>query len=275
VTNFRVRPMLIDSHCHLDFTDFAANRDAIVERARLAGIVRMITISTRVDCFRDVSALAEAYPEVFCTVGVHPDHVLEEPDVTAGRLVDLARHPKCVGIGETGLDYHYDKVPRDIARDMFRTHIEAARRGGLPLVVHARDADEDVATILREEMTKGPFKAVLHCFTASRELAEAALELGIFISFSGIITFKKSDALREIARDIPLDRLLIETDAPFLAPVPHRGKCNEPAFVAATAKILAELKNVSQDVLAAITTENALFLFDKIQPPTEIDRVAA
>jgi TatD DNase family protein len=267
--------MLIDSHCHLDFADFAVDRDAIVERARVARVVRMITISTRVDRFSDLLALAETYPAVFCTVGTHPDHVLDERGVTANRLVDLARHPKCVGIGETGLDYHYDKVPREIAQHAFRAHIEAARRSGLPLVVHARDADDDVAAILYDEMTKGPFKAVLHCFTASRALAETALDLGIFISFSGIITFKKSDALREIARDIPLDRLIIETDAPFLAPVPHRGKCNEPAFVVATAKILAELKDVSNEFLAAKTTANALSLFDKMLPPSEIDRCAA
>jgi TatD DNase family protein len=267
--------MLIDSHCHLDFADFAADRDAIVERARIAGVGRMITISTRVDLFSDILALAEAYPEVFCTVGTHPDHALEEHGVTADSLVDLARHPKCVGIGETGLDYHYDKVPREIAQQVFRTHVVAARRSGLPLVVHARDADDDVAAILRDEMAKGPFKAVLHCFTASRALAETALDLGIFISFSGIITFKKSDALRNIARDIPLDRLIIETDAPFLAPVPHRGKCNEPAFVVATAKLLAELKDVSNEFLTAKTTANALSLFDKMPPPSEIARFAA
>lgn len=267
--------MLVDSHCHLDFADFAAERDAIVERARNAGVTRMISISTRVDQFSEIAALSEAYPEVFCTVGTHPEHVLDEPEATVDCLVDLATHPKCVGIGETGLDYHYDKVPRDIARRVFRTHIDAARLSGLPLVVHARDADDDIAAILCDEMAKGSFKAVLHCFTASRALAETALELGIFISFSGIVTFKKSTELREIARDVPLDRLIVETDAPFLAPVPHRGKRNEPAFVVATAQILAELKGVPSDLLAAETTANALSLFDKMPPPTNVRRSAA
>ncbi len=267
--------MLIDSHCHLDLADFASERDAIVERARVAGIVRMITISTRVDRFPEVLALAETYPEVFCTVGTHPEHVLEEPDATADRLLDLARHPKCVGIGETGLDYHYDNVPHDIAQRAFRAHIEAARRSGLPLVVHARDADADIAAILRDEMAKGSFKALLHCFTASRALAEAALDLGIFISFSGIVTFKKSEELRAIARDVPLDRLIVETDAPFLSPVPHRGKRNEPAFVAATAKVLAEVKGISTRTLAEKTTANVLSLFDKMLPPSNVHRNAA
>ncbi len=267
--------MLIDSHCHLDFPDFAPELDAVVERARIAGISRMITISTRVDRFAEVVALAEAYPEVFCTVGTHPDHVLEEPGVTADRLIDLAQHSKCVGIGETGLDYHYDKVPHDVAQRAFRTHIEAARRSGLPLVIHARDADSDMAAILREEMASGRFKALLHCFTASRALAEAALTLGLYISFSGIVTFKKSDELREIARDVPLDRLIVETDAPFLAPVPHRGKRNEPAFVAATATALAGLKGISTDELAEKTTSNVLALFNKMVPPSNVRRCAA
>jgi len=269
------REMLIDSHCHLDFADFAPERDAIVERARVAGIVRMITISTRVDRFPEILALAETYPEVFCTVGTHPEHVLEDLEVTADRLVELTRHPKCVGIGETGLDYHYDRVPREVAQRAFLTHIDAARRTGLPLVVHARDADGDIATILRDEMTKGSFKALLHCFTASRALAEAALDLGIFISMSGIVTFKKSSELRAIARDIPLNRLIVETDAPFLAPVPYRGKRNEPAFVSATAKILAEIKDVSPEVLAAETTANVLSLFGKMPPPSTAKRCAA
>lgn len=267
--------MLIDSHCHLDFADFAAERDAIIERARHSGVLRMITISTRVDRFSELLAIAETYPEVYCTVGTHPDHVLDEPEVTADQLVELARHPKCVGIGETGLDYHYDNVPRDRARHAFVTHVEAARRSGLPLVVHARDADDDVADILRSEMAKAPFKALLHCFTATRGLAETALDLGLYISFSGIITFKKSDELRAIARDIPRDRLIIETDAPFLAPVPHRGKRNEPAFVMATAKVLAELKGVSSEVIAEETTSNVLCLFDKMQQPSKFQVCSA
>ncbi|MEJ0094736.1 MAG: TatD family hydrolase [Methylocella sp.] len=259
--------MLIDSHCHLDFPDFSAERDAVVERARGAGVRRMITISTRVDKFASISALAEAYPEVFCTVGDHPDHVHEGPEASLDQLLLLAQHPKCVGIGEAGLDYHYDNAPRDLAEQVFRTHIAAARQTGLPLVIHAREADADMAAILTDEMGKGPFKAILHCFTSSLSLAETGLALGLSISFSGIVTFKKSEALRDIARIVPLDRLLIETDAPFLAPVPHRGKRNEPAFVAATAKTLAEVKGLSIEGLAAQTSANALRLFDKMPPP--------
>ncbi len=259
--------MLIDSHCHLDFRDFAAERDAIVARARAAGVARMITISTRLDQFAAVSALAEVYPDVFCTVGDHPDHAGEGAEATADRLVALAQHPKCVGIGETGLDYHYDKVPHDRAERVFRTHIEAARRTGLPIVIHSRDADADMAAILMDEMKKGPFKGLLHCFTSSPMLAEAALSLGLYISFSGVLTFKKADELRDIARTMPIDRLLVETDAPFLAPVPHRGGRNEPAFVAATAAVLAGLKGMTAEGLAAATSANALRLFDKMPPP--------
>ncbi|MGB8277375.1 MAG: TatD family hydrolase, partial [Methylovirgula sp.] len=222
--------MLIDTHCHLDFPDFAAERDAVVARARAAGLRRMITISTQVEKFPTISAIAEAYDDVYCTVGTHPHEAHVEAEASVARLVDLAGHPKCVGIGEAGLDYHYDRAPRDVAARVFRTHIAAARESGLPLVIHARDADADVAAILEDEMGKGEFKALLHCFTSSRQLAERALALGLSISFSGVLTFKKSDELRAIARDVPPDRLLVETDAPFLAPVPYRGKRNEPAF---------------------------------------------
>lgn len=259
--------MLIDSHCHLDFPDFSAERDAIVERARAAGLARMITISTRTDEFEKIKAIAEAYEDVFCTVGTHPHHAHEEAEASKDRLVALARHRKCVGIGEAGLDYHYDKAPRDLAARVFRTHIAAARDSGLPIVIHARDADSDVAAILRDEMEKGVFKGLLHCFTASAFLAETALSLGLFISFSGVVTFKNSEGLRDIARTVPMDRLLVETDAPFLAPVPYRGKRNEPAFVAATAKILAEVKGVALQTLARETSANALRLFDKMPPP--------
>ena len=250
--------MLIDSHCHLDFPEFAPEVDAVIARAKAAGVLRMITISTRVAKVDTYRRLAEAHDEVWFSVGTHPHHAHEEADIAAADLVDLAGHPKCVAIGEAGLDYHYDKAPRDIAARVFRTHITAARESGLPLVIHARDADADIAAILRDEMKKGSFKALLHCFTASRELAETALELGLTISFSGVLTFKNSGDLRAIARDVPLDRLIVETDAPFLAPVPYRGKRNEPAFVAATAKVLAEVKNVSEAALAATTTDNVL-----------------
>ncbi len=266
--------MLIDSHCHLDFPDFAAERDAVIARARAAGLRRMITISTRTDAFASISQIAETYPKMFCTVGTHPHHAHEEAEVSADHLVELARHPKCVGIGETGLDYHYDKPPRDIAERVFRTHIAAARQTSLPIVIHARDADADIAAILREEMGKGLFKGLLHCFTSSPMLAETGLSLGLCISFSGILTFKNSQSLREIARTVPMDRLLVETDAPYLAPVPHRGKRNEPAFVAATAQVLADVKGVSSETLAATTSANALRLFDKMTPPA-VDAEAA
>jgi TatD DNase family protein len=259
--------VLIDSHCHLDFPDFAVERDAVVERARAAGLKRLITISTRTQDFASVSALAERYEEVFCTVGTHPHNAHEEAGVSPEQLVALARHPKCVGIGEAGLDYYYDAAPRDIAARVFRTHIAAARVSGLPIVVHARDADADIAAILRDEMEQGAFTAVLHCFTGSAMLAEAALSLGLYISFSGILTFKNSQALREIARSVPMDRVLVETDAPFLAPVPHRGKRNEPAFVCATAQMLAKVKGVSAPDIAAETTRNALHLFSKMPAP--------
>jgi TatD DNase family protein len=267
--------MLIDSHCHLDFADLAVERDSVLGRARAAGLGRLITISTRVAEFPAISALAEAYEEVFCTVGTHPDAAHEEWDISAEKLVELSLHPKCVGIGETGLDYHYDHAPRDVAAQVFRTHIAAARTSGLPLVIHARDADADVASILEDEMGKGPFKALLHCFTSSAMLAERALALGLYISFSGVLTFKKADDLRAIARTIPLDRLLVETDSPFLAPVPHRGKRNEPAFVRETAKVLAELKGVSEAAIASATSANVLRLFSKMPPPELVSVEAA
>jgi len=266
--------VLIDSHCHLDFADFAAERDAVVERARAAGIRRMITISTHTEAFDSISRLSETYEDVFCTVGTHPHHAHEEAEVFLDRLAALARHPKCVGIGEAGLDYHYDKTPRDIAARVFRTHIAAARQSGLPIVIHARDADTDVAAILQDEMGKGAFKGLLHCFTASALLAETALSLGLFISFSGVLTFKNSQNLRDIARTVPMDRVLVETDAPFLAPVPYRGKRNEPAFVAATARTLAEVKGVSIQTIAQETSANTLRLFSKMPPPA-LDAEAA
>jgi TatD DNase family protein len=261
--------MLIDTHCHLDFPDFAPEQAEIVARARTAGVGRMVTISTHVTKFPQVRAIAEAYEDVFCTVGTHPHHAYEEPEASVAELVALANHPKCVGFGEAGLDYHYDRAPREISARVFRTHIAAARESGLPLVVHTRDADADCAAILREEMGKGAFKALLHCFTSSRALAETALELGLYLSFSGVVTFKNSNELRAIARDVPLERMLVETDAPFLAPVPHRGKRNEPAYVAETARVLAEVKGVSEAEIARATTDNALSLFSKMSAPLE------
>jgi TatD DNase family protein len=256
--------MLIDSHCHLDFPDFASERDAVVARARAAGVGRMITISTRVERADAYRAIAEAHDEVFYTIGTHPHQAHLEPEASPDMLVALARHPRCVGIGEAGLDYHYDETPRDIAARVFRAHIAAARISGLPLVIHARDADGDVAAILEDEMGKGAFKALLHCFTAGPALAETALRLGLSISFSGVLTFKKSEDLRAIAARVPMDRLLVETDAPFLAPVPYRGKRNEPAYVAHTAAVLAEVKGVGLTEIAAATTANVLSLFSKM-----------
>ena len=256
--------MIIDSHCHLDFPDFAPERDAVVARARQAGLARMITISTRIDKFDHVKEVAEAYHDVFFTVGTHPHQAHLDPETPAERIVELARHPKCVGIGEAGLDYHYDQAPRDTAERVFRTHIAAARLSGLPLVIHTRDADEDTARILTDEMGQGGFKALLHCFTGGPELARTALALGLTISFSGVLTFKTSDALRAIAAEIPMDRILVETDAPFLAPVPKRGKRNEPAFVVHTAQALADIKGVDLATLATTTTANVLKLFDKM-----------
>jgi len=266
--------MLIDSHCHLDFPDFAPERDAVIARAQAAGLARMITISTRVDAFAKISAIAEAYEPVYCTVGTHPLEAHQDPEVSIAQLVDLASHPKCVGLGEAGLDYHYDSAPRDVAHRVLRTHIAAARETGLPLVIHSRDADEDMAMILEEEMGKGPFKALLHCFTSSAKLAVTGVALGLSISFSGVLTFKKSDELRAIASQVPLDRLLVETDAPFLAPQPYRGKRNEPAFVVETAKVLASVKGISEAEIAAATTANVFRLFSKMPEPHKNEAAA-
>jgi TatD DNase family protein len=258
--------MLTDSHCHLDFAEFAPELDAVVARARAAGVGRIITIATRVARHAELAWIAERFEDVFFTVGTHPHQAAEEPDVPAERLVALSRHPKCVGIGEAGLDYHYDEVPRDVAARVFRTHSAAARASGLPLVIHAREADDDVAAILRDEMGQGRFTGVLHCFTSSPALAATGLDLGLFISFSGVVTFKNSEGLRDIAREVPLDRMLVETDAPFLAPVPYRGKRNEPAFVGETARVLAEIKGLDPVAFAAETSRNVDRLFGKLPP---------
>lgn len=258
--------MLVDSHCHLDFPTFDAERDAVVARAHAAGVQRLVTIATTVGRHAVLQAIAERYPEVFFTVGTHPLEAGNEPDVGVATLLERAHHPKCVGIGEAGLDYHYDPVPRALAERVFRTQIAAARQSGLPLVIHAREADHDMARILRDEMGQGAFRAVLHCFTGGWPLAEAGLELGLMISFSGVVTFKNSDALRAVARDVPLDRMLVETDAPFLAPQPVRGKRNEPAYVVHTARVLAELKGLSLPAFGAATGGNAAALFSKMPP---------
>jgi TatD DNase family protein len=256
--------MLVDSHCHLDFPDFDTERDEILARAAEAGVGLMVTISTRVRRFDAIRAIAERYEQVYCSVGTHPHNAHEELDVSADDLVALAGHPKVAAIGEAGLDYFYDKAPRENQARGFRTHIEAARRTRLPLVIHSRDADADMAAILEDETGKGAFPFILHCFSSGAELARTGLRLGGYISFSGILTFKKSEDLREIARSVPRDRLLVETDAPYLAPVPHRGRRNEPAFVADTARVLAETIDVSETEIAAITTANFRRLFKKV-----------
>jgi TatD DNase family protein len=260
--------MLIDSHCHLDFPDFAEERDEVIARAKRAGVARMVTISTRISRFDQIRAIAEAHDEVYCTVGVHPHQAAEEQGFTSvAALVDLSRHPKVVGIGETGLDYFYDNSPRDIQEAGFRIHAQACRETDLPIIVHTRDADDDTARILEQEGAGQGLRGVLHCFSSGRALAERALEMGFYISLSGIVTFRKSEELRDIVRSVPLDRILVETDAPFLAPMPKRGKRNEPAFVAHTAAVVAEVKGVSPEELAARTTENVLRLFNRMPAP--------
>jgi TatD DNase family protein len=255
---------LIDSHCHLDFADFARDVEDVILRAEAAGVERMITISTRVARGDRLVALAERFPQVYFSIGTHPHQAAEESETDMAAIRAFARHPKCVAIGEAGLDYHYDYAAPDIAATVFRAQIDAARELGLPLVIHSRDADEDMAAILRDEMGKGRFAAVLHCFTSGPALAETGLALGLYISFSGVLTFKNSVALRDIARAAPLDRILVETDAPYLAPVPHRGKRNEPAFVVDTARVLASVKGFDIDAVAAATRSNTLRLFAKM-----------
>ncbi|HEY6254886.1 MAG TPA: TatD family hydrolase [Xanthobacteraceae bacterium] len=258
------RPTLVDSHCHLDFDDFSGELDGIVARAQAAGVGRMVSISTRVRRQSALIAIAERFADVYCSVGTHPHYAHEELDLTVAELVALTRPAKTVAIGEAGLDYFYDLSPRAAQEQGFRNHIAAARETGLPLVIHSRDADADMAAILEEETGKGAFPAVLHCFTGGPELARRAIALGLFISFTGILTFKKSEALRAIAAELPGDRILVETDAPYLAPGRHRGKRNEPAFVVETAKVLAQTRNVAFEEIARQTTENFFRLFSKV-----------
>jgi len=257
-------PILADSHCHLDFPDFAAERDAVIGRARAAGVETMLTICTRLDQFAEVRAIAEAYDGIWCSVGAHPHEAADHAPLLTEQLLALTDHPRVVGIGETGLDFHYDLSPREVQERVFRVHIAASRASGLPLIIHAREADRDIARILEEER---PAPGVLHCFSSGRALAEAAIDLGFYVSISGIVTFRNAEELRAIVRDLPLDRLLVETDAPYLAPVPYRGKRNEPAFVAATAAAVAALKGVAPEHIAAVTHDNFFRLFTKATPP--------
>jgi TatD DNase family protein len=259
--------MLVDSHCHLDFPEFAPELDAVVARAKGAGVGLCVTIGTKLSGFARVREVAERFDNVWCSIGVHPHEADVEPLADASPLIEAAKHPKVVGIGESGLDYYYEHSPREAQKGNFHAHIAAARATGLPLIVHTRDADDDTIAILREEMARAPFTGLIHCFTGTQALADAALEIGFSISVSGIATFKNSQGLRDIIGNVPLDRLLVETDAPYLAPVPVRGKRNEPAFVAYTAAALAALKGVSVDTLAAATTENFFRLFTKVARP--------
>lgn len=259
--------MLVDSHCHLDFDVFDEDRAETIQRARDAGIGTMVTICTRVTRFDEIRAIAEANDDIWCSVGIHPHQAEEEPVVTVEDLVSRAQHPKVVGIGETGLDYFYDNSPRDLQKTSFRTHIAAARETGLPLIVHTRDADADMADILEDEMGKGAFTGVLHCFSSGAELAKRALDIGFYVSLSGIVTFKNAEDLRQIVLDVPADRILVETDSPFLAPIPNRGKRNEPSFVVHTAARVAELKNLKNEELSDISTDNFFRLFNKTARP--------
>jgi len=257
--------MLIDSHCHLDFPELTMDEAGVLARARTAGVAGMLTIGTRLDQFERVRAIAERHDNVWCSVGVHPHEAKEEGQRTPDRLIEAARHPKVVGIGETGLDFYYEHSPRAEQAESFRAHIAASRQTGLPLIVHTRDADAETGDMLEEEHGQGAFPGVIHCFSTGRAMAERALALGLYISISGIVTFKAAEELRTIVRDIPLDRLLVETDAPYLAPIPKRGKTNEPAFVAHTAAKVAELKGVSLAELEAATTDNFFRLFTKAE----------
>ncbi len=260
--------MLVDSHCHLDFDQLAEDRSGVLSRARAAGVGAMLTIGTHRSNHAVVKEIAESSPDIWCSIGIHP-HEADSDSLRAEELVALADHPKVVGIGETGLDFYYDHSDRERQADSFRAHCAAARETGLPIIVHTRNADAETADILREEYGAGALRGVIHCFTATRQFAAAALELGFYISFSGIVTFKKADDLRETAKFVPADRILVETDAPWLAPVPKRGKTNEPAYVGYTAACVAELRGLSPEELAEQTTANFYSLFDRAQPPAD------
>ena len=265
---------IVDSHCHLDFDSFEGDLKEVVKRARDAGVCRMVTICTKISAFDRVLAIAERFDDVFCSVGVHPHEAEQEGHVTLERLVELAGHPKVVGIGESGLDYFYGNAPREAQKVSFLTHIRAARETGLPLIVHSRDADEDMAEMLEEGYRQGPFPGLLHCFTAGPELARRAVEIGFYVSLAGIITFKSAESIRQTVAMIPSDRLLVETDSPYLAPVPMRGNRNEPAFVRHTHAALAIVKRVDETAFAEQTTENFLRLFSKVSRPNDLPGTA-
>ena len=255
--------MFVDSHCHLNYKGLVEQEGEVLQRARAAGVGTMLNISTRESEWDAVIGLAEREHGVWASVGIHPHEADRHGDITSEKLIEKARNPRVVSIGETGLDYYYDYSDREQQKACFRQHIIAARTTGLPIIVHTRDAEEDTAQILREEMVQGAYPGVIHCFTASADFAHVALDLGLYISLSGIVTFKNARELQDVAKAIPIDRLLIETDSPFLAPVPHRGKTCEPAFVGNTAQFIADLRNVSLEAIAAASTENFFNLFSK------------
>jgi len=255
--------VLVDSHCHLDFPELAGDAEGVIARARNAGVGHLLTIGTKLTAFDGVRAVAERFDNVSCSVGIHPHEAAVEPEADVAKLTALAAHPKVVAFGETGLDFFYEHSPRAEQEKSFRVHIAAARAAALPIIVHTRDADPEMTAILTEEQKKGAFSGVIHCFSSGPELAETALDLGMYLSFSGIVTFKKADALREVVKATPIERILVETDSPYLAPVPYRGKTNEPAYVVQTAATVAALKGLSPEELAARTTENFFALFSK------------
>ena len=259
--------LVVDSHCHLDFEGLTEHRPEILARAEAAGVGLMLSIGTRIRKFAPLLRIAEENANVFCTVGTHPHNAHEELDITLEELVQLTRHPKVVGVGEAGLDYHYQFSTPAAQEQGFRRHIAAARETGLPLVIHSREAEADTIRILEDEMAKGPFQPLLHCFTSGKSLARAGLAMDCYVSFSGILTYKSAASLREVAAIVPMDRLLVETDAPYLAPVPYRGKTNEPAFVVKTLETLAEVKGVSPDAMAEATSDNFFRLFAKVPRP--------
>lgn len=258
--------MLVDSHCHLNFPDFKDDFPSILERARSAGVGVLQTICTEMAEFDEVYGIADRHDGVYCSVGVHPNDSGATEVVAAEELIEKAARPKVIGLGETGLDYHYERSDRDTQKRSFLEHIKAARVTGLPVIVHTRDADDDTIAILKDEMAKGSFKGLIHCFTSSKQLADEVVKLGFYISVSGIISFKSAGAIRDALADVPVERLLVETDAPYLAPTPYRGKRNEPSFVIYTNKILAELKGISEQECARITTDNFYRLFDRAVP---------